>query len=145
METRVTKVAVLMLALAASLGVAAGLHLSGSVQGRASSFDPDAAGVAEAVIGVVMAVGAIWMLSDRVRARTVGIAVNSFALAGFLVGISETASGGRAPDIAYHATVIPLLVISLVTLVRAGRKGAVTGGPDRNRPDRTRSTHPQAA
>jgi hypothetical protein len=113
-----TGVAILMLVEAASLAVASTLHLSGMVDGRAKSFDPDSAGIAEAVIGVVLLVGAVVMLRDPRRARTAGIAANAFALVGFLVGISETARGGHAPDIAYHATVIPLLVISLVVLLR---------------------------
>lgn len=113
-----TGVAVLMLVEAASLAVASSLHLGGLVDGRAKSFDPDAAGLAEAAIGVVLLVGALVMLRDPRRARTAGIAANAFALVGFLIGISETATGGHAPDIAYHATVIPLLVISLVVLLR---------------------------
>jgi peptidoglycan/LPS O-acetylase OafA/YrhL len=113
-----TGVAILMLFEAASLAVASALHLSGVVDGRTTSFDPDAAGIAEAAIGVVLLVGAVVMLRDPRRARTAGIVANAFALAGFLIGISETAQGGHAPDIAYHATVIPLLVISLVVLLR---------------------------
>jgi peptidoglycan/LPS O-acetylase OafA/YrhL len=113
-----TGVAILMLVESASLAVASALHLSGVVDGRTTSFDPDTAGIAEAVIGVVLVVGAVMMLRDPRRARTAGIAVNAFALVGFLIGISETAQGGHAPDIAYHATVIPLLVISLVVLLR---------------------------
>jgi hypothetical protein len=115
-----TGVAILMLVEAASLAVASALHLSGVVDGRTSSFDPNSAGIAEAVIGIVLLVGAVVMLRDPRRARPAGIAANAFALAGFLIGISETAQGGHAPDIAYHATVIPLLVISLVVLLRHG-------------------------
>ena len=111
-------VAILMLVVTASLALTSALHLSGMVDGRTKSFDPDTAGIAEAVIGVVLLVGAVVMLRDPQRARTAGIAANAFALAGFLIGISETAQGGHAPDIAYHATVIPLLVISLVVLLR---------------------------
>ena len=111
-------IAVLMLVEAVSLAVASGLHLGGLVDGRSSSFDPDAAGLAEAVIGGVLIVGALVMLRSPHRARSAGIAANAFALVGFLIGITETASGGHAPDIAYHLTVIPLLVISLVLLLR---------------------------
>ena len=112
-------VAILMAVEAVSLAVASGLHLGGSVHGRSSSFDPDAAGIAEAVIGVVLAVAAVALLRGGIRARTVAIGANAFALLGFLIGISETARGGRIPDIAYHATVIPLLVAGLVLLIRA--------------------------
>lgn len=115
-----TLVAALMLIEAVSLGITSALHLSGLVDGRSSSFDPDAAGIAEAVIGGVLVVGAIVMLRSPRRARAAGIAANAFALVGFLIGISETATGGHAPDIAYHATVIPLLVFNLVVLLRNG-------------------------
>jgi hypothetical protein len=119
-EERVVRlVATLMLLEAASLAIASSLHLGGLVHGRTASFDPDAAGIAEAVIGVVLAVAAIAIFRSGMRARALGIAANSFALFGFAVGISETAGGGDVPDIAYHAAVIPLLVVGLVALVRA--------------------------
>lgn len=123
-------VAVLMLVEALSLAVASGLHLGGLVSGRSPTFEPDTAGLAEAIIGAVLLVGAIVMLRSPHRARTVGIAANAFALVGFLIGITETASGGHAPDIAYHLTVIPLLVISLVLLLRRSSTGppAPSGG-----------------
>jgi hypothetical protein len=114
-------VAMLMVFEAASLGVASALHLSGLVHGRSASFDPDSAGIAEAVIGAVLAVAAIGMFRTPARARAVGIAATSFALVGFLVGISETARGGDVPDIVYHATVIPLLIGGLVLLIRSAR------------------------
>jgi hypothetical protein len=115
-------VAMLMVLEAASLGVASALHLSGLVHGRSVSFDPDSAGLAEAVIGVVLAVAAIVMVRTPPRARAVGIAATALALVGFLVGISETARGGDIPDIAYHATVIPLLIGGLVLLIRSSRR-----------------------
>lgn len=110
-----------MALVAVSLGVATALHLSGLVHGRSPSFDPDAAGTAEAVIGVVLAASAVAMTRLPHRARVVGMAAMSFALVGFLVGISETARGGAIPDIVYHATVIPLLVGGLATLARSKR------------------------
>jgi hypothetical protein len=114
-------VATLMFLEAASLGIASALHLSGLVDGRSASFDPGAAGLAEAIIGVVLAAAAVAMFRTPLRARTIGIAATSFALVGFLVGISDTARGGAIPDIAYHATVIPLLIAALVLLVRTTR------------------------
>lgn len=114
-------VAALMLLESVSLGIASTLHLAGLVHGRASNFNPDAAGTAEAVIGVVLAAAAILMRRQPGRARTIGIAATSFALVGFLVGISETARGGDIPDIAYHATLIPLLIASLALLIRSSR------------------------
>jgi hypothetical protein len=114
------RVAVLMLFEAASLAVASALHLSGQVHGRSAPFDADHAGVAEAIIGVVLGAAAVIMIRAPRRARTVGIAATGFAIAGFLVGLSMTASGGDLPDIAYHLTVLPLLVGGLLLLIRAG-------------------------
>lgn len=127
------RVAIVMSLEAVSLWVASALHLSGLVHGRSASFEPDAAGIAEAVIGVVLAAGSVVMVKDKGRARVVGIASTTFALIGFLIGISETARGGDAPDIAYHATVIPLLIASLVALIRcrAPSSSAPDGQTDR--------------
>ena len=114
----------LLAAVAASLAVASALHLSGHVHGRGAPFDADHAGVAEAVIGTVLAAAAVAMVRAPARARTIGVAATSFATAGFLLGLSITARGGDAPDIAYHLTVLPILVASLVVMVRGGEKVA---------------------
>ena len=57
------------------------------------------------------------MLRSPRRARGAGLAANGFALVGFPIG-SQTAVGGHAPDIAYHATVIPVLLFIVVVLLR---------------------------
>jgi hypothetical protein len=79
----------------------------------------------------VLAVGGVLLLRDRDRARTIAIAATTFALIGFLVGISETARGGDAPDIAYHATVIPLLIAVLALLARDRWADSATRRPAR--------------
>jgi hypothetical protein len=109
-----------MLLEAASLAVASALHLSGHVHGRSAPFDADHAGVAEAIIGIVLVAAAVVMLRALRQARTVGITATGFAIVGFLVGLSMTASGGHLPDIAYHLTVLPLLAGGLFLLIRAG-------------------------
>jgi peptidoglycan/LPS O-acetylase OafA/YrhL len=115
------RVALVLVAVAASLAVASTLHLTGDVTGRSAPFDSDNAGIAEAIIGVVLLGGAGLMLVRPAKARPVGMAVNVFALAGFLVGLSMTASGGHIPDLAYHLTVLPILIGTLVVLTRADR------------------------
>jgi hypothetical protein len=127
-------VATLMALEAISLAAASSLHFAGLVHGRTSSFDPDAAGIAEAVIGAVLGAAAAALFRGGIRARPIGIGASSFALVGFLVGISETARGGHAPDIAYHATVIPLLILGLTLLVRTRQPSAGL----RSRPPRRR-------
>jgi hypothetical protein len=105
---------------ALTLAVISPLHLSGVLAGGAKPFNPTAAGTAEALIGVVLLLGALGLLRNR---RNTAIAAVAFAIVGFLVGLSFTLRGGDATDIAYHATLLPLLLFTLVALART-RHGA---------------------
>jgi len=111
-------IACLMLVEAASLAVASSLHLAGLVHGRAKPFDSTDAGIAEAIIGVVLAAAGWSMLRRPATARAVGLAATAFAILGFGVGLSITVPSGHLPDIAYHVTVLPLLVAGFVVLWR---------------------------
>lgn len=122
-----------MIAIAVSLTVASIVHLVGHVRGRSELYDAEDAGIAEAVIGAVLAAGAVAMLRVPDRARQAGLAATGFAMVGFLVGLSVTVQAGHLPDIAYHAAVLPLLVVVLVALVRMDR-GRV---PERRRTRRS--------
>ena len=116
------RIAALMFFVAATLVVVSVAHLSGHVHGRSAPFDPEDAGVAEAIIAAVLATGAATVLRASARARTVGIATTGCAIVGFLVGLRFTTQGGHAPDIAYHVTVLPVLIVILVALLRADRR-----------------------
>ena len=118
---RPTRVALLLAAIAVSLAVASALHLSGHVHGRGVPFDPDHAGVAEALIGVVLAAAAIGLWRAGLRARRAGLWASGFAIAGFCWGLNVTVRGGHWPDIGYHVAVLPLLVGSFATLLRGRR------------------------
>jgi hypothetical protein len=110
-----------MAAVAVSLGVMSYLHLGGSLgQDGSPPFSADPAGIAEALIGVVLLVGAAVVLLRPERARTVATAVTVFAIAGFVLGLTITISGGDAVDIAYHSTVLPILLGILVLVRRTG-------------------------
>lgn len=111
---------------AATLAVMALLHLAGSLGGSLSSFSAPEAGIAEAVICIVLAYGATGLMKGRPRARAVAIAATVFALAGFVVGLAETIRGGQALDIAYHVTMLPLLALTLRALVRRPTQGTHT-------------------
>jgi hypothetical protein len=117
-QTAIFRVAAVMISVAATLAVASGLHLSGTAKGRSAPFNGIHAGIAEAVIGVVLLVAAIAMLLLPASARPIGITATGFAIAGFVVGLRFTTLGGHRPDIAYHLTVLPVLVASLLILVR---------------------------
>src|SRR5438874_2360829 len=120
-ETLVRKVAAVMAVVALSLAVASALHLAGLVHGRGEPYDVDDAGIAEAVIGIVLAASAAAMVRAPARARTVGLAATGFAIVGFGVGLTITAEGGHAPDIAYHLAVLPVLLGTFVVLLRGRR------------------------
>jgi hypothetical protein len=126
---------------AATLVVGSLLHLSGSVQGRSEPFNAEHAGIAEAVIAAVLAGGAVAMVRHPRHVRAVGLATNGFAIAGFLLGLSFTTRGGHLPDVAYHLIVLPVLLGSVVVLLRLGPPA--TSGQT-NRPDGRASTtrHP---
>jgi len=108
----------LLLAVAASLAVMSALHLGGVLAGGSDPFDPTRAGVAEATIAAVLVGGVLALSRGRRRA---GLASTVFAVAGFVVGLSFTAVGGDAADVAYHAVVLPLLLIAAVTQLRGSR------------------------
>jgi hypothetical protein len=104
---------------AASLAVVSALHLSGLVHGRGPAFSATGAGVAEAVIGLVLLAGAVTLARGGPAGRPAALAATGFAIAGFIYGLSLTVRGGDLPDVTYHATVLPLLIVTLVLIVRA--------------------------
>jgi hypothetical protein len=103
---------------AATLAVASALHLSGNVRGRADPYDATHAGTAEAIIGLVLLGGAFALWRMHGRGRTIGLIANGFAIIGFLVGLNFTARAGHIPDIAYHLTLLPVLVGTEILLWR---------------------------
>jgi hypothetical protein len=112
-----SSIAALMGFEALTLAVISSLHLSHTLSGRSKPFNATAAGIAEAVIGVALAAGAVSLLLAP-RGRTVALAATVVAIAGFLVGLTFTISGGDAIDIAYHAVMLPLLLVTLRALLR---------------------------
>jgi peptidoglycan/LPS O-acetylase OafA/YrhL len=111
------KVALLMIFAAATLAIVAPLHLGG-VLGGSEPFDPTAAGVAEALIGVALAGGAAALLRRSAHAREIAIATTLFAIAGFVLGLTFTVRGGGPFDVAYHLVLLPVLVLILIVLLR---------------------------
>ena len=116
--TRQRRIAFAMGLEAATLAAMALLHIAGSLGGSLSSFSAPDAGIAEAVICIVLAYGATGLMRGKPRARAVAIAATVFAIAGFVVGLGETVRGGQALDIAYHVTMLPLLALTLRALVQ---------------------------
>ncbi|MFF2318811.1 hypothetical protein ACFVTE_21410 [Arthrobacter sp. NPDC058097] len=104
----------LLVVEALSLAVISALHLSGVIHGGTRPYNPEAAGIAEAVIGVVLIAGAVAVLSSPKHGRAAAQAATGFAIAGFIVGLTFTIIGGQPVDVAYHAIVLPLLILTLV-------------------------------
>jgi hypothetical protein len=104
--------------LAASLALVSALHLVGLVHGRGAPFNATAAGIAEAVICLVLLWGASALARRGARGRPGALAATGFAIAGFCFGFIFTVQGGDLPDIAYHATGLPLLIVTLVLIAR---------------------------
>lgn len=119
-------IAWLMVAEAVSLAVMSTLHLTGHLgSGGTNIYQPSSAGVAEAIIGTVLfAAGVVGLLAPD-RARPVAIAATGFAIVGFAIGITITIRGGGSPaDIAYHATVLPILLATMALVLRSGANSA---------------------
>jgi hypothetical protein len=104
-----SKIAALMAAEAASLAVMASLHLGGRLNGT-KPFEPTRAGIAEAIIGVVLAAGSVALLRAGPRAWGVAVAANIFAVgltrgrACSRVGRVSQGAVGAAPGRARSAT-----------------------------------------
>jgi hypothetical protein len=111
-------VGVLMGVEAASLAVMSALHLGGVLRGGSAPFRPGAAGLAELLIGLVLLAAILTLHYAPHRARPIALAALGFAILGFLVGLNFTVRSANTIDIAYHATVLPLLILTLALLLR---------------------------
>jgi len=102
---------------AASYVVAALAHFAILIPG----YEHRAAGTAESVIAAVLLAGlaATWM--GPLFTRGIGLATQMFALLGTLVGLFTIIIGvgpRTAPDIAYHVSIVAVLIWGLVVAKR---------------------------
>ena len=80
--------------------------------------DPfSSAAIPEAVLAVVLAVGAASVWSRVGPAWVVAVVTTLFGLAGVSFGFSLTVSGPRTGDIAYHVGLLAVLVTAALLLV----------------------------
>ena len=117
------RVVALMSFEAVTLVVASTLHLTGVVNGGRPPHGVNRAGIAEAIIAVALVSGVVGLLRGR---RSAAIGAILFAIAGFGVGLSMTAREGATGDIAYHATMLPILLFTLVAAWRTPSVQAVS-------------------
>ncbi|WP_042415798.1 hypothetical protein [Streptacidiphilus anmyonensis] len=114
-----------------SLLVMSVLHLTHVISGGSPPYDPDAAGTAEGVIALVLLIAADRLRREPDGARGFALGALVFAVAGFVLGLSLTVTGGTAVDVAYHCVGLPLLLLALwrqTRVVRAAR--TASGGQD---------------
>ncbi|HEY1330520.1 MAG TPA: hypothetical protein VGH10_03480 [Actinomycetota bacterium] len=121
---------------AATFGVASFLHFDGSIplgfQTVVGESAPRAA-IPEAIIGAVLAAGAIVAFAAPARARPWALAATWFAVAGTTLGLTIVVAGRgphSVPDIAYHASILAVLVAGLIGML-AGIGSRPPGDGDR--------------
>ncbi len=84
-------------------------------------YEHDRAAVAETVIGAVLLAATVLAWFRPVRTRAIALAGQAFALLGTIVGVFTIAVGvgpRTIPDVAYHASILALLVAGLVIAAR---------------------------
>lgn len=123
----------LMLAEAVTFGMASYLHLQGRIPLGFTTITgehfPDAA-TPEAIIGAVVAAGALLVLALPGRARRPAIGVTGFAILGVAVGLSAVirrSTGIVAADLGYHAAIMAALLVTLLLLLRRPVSGTAPG------------------
>lgn len=121
----------LLLAEAVTFGVASYLHLQGHIPLGFTTITgesfPDAA-IPEAIIGGVLAVGALLVLAAPGRARWAAVGVTGFAILGTAIGLAAVIgrSAGSAADIGYHAAIMAAL-LGTFTAALLSRQRRVSG------------------
>src|ERR1700736_2203240 len=101
---------------ASTLAIMSALHLTGILAGGTRPFRPTDAGIAEAVIFVVLIGGAAALARHPLPGRAIALAALGFAILGVIAGLSFTIRGGAAID--NHATMLPLLMITIAAMSR---------------------------
>jgi hypothetical protein len=122
--------AAVMLAAAATFGIASYLHLDGRIPLGFTTITGEhfgRASVPEAIIGAVLAAGAAAVTMAPRRARAAAQGTVGFAVLGVLAGLGFVLTSARphiAADLAYHLSVLVVLLAALLALARPGFSGA---------------------
>jgi hypothetical protein len=110
----------LMLLEAVTFFAAAAIHSGLLVEG----YQHREARIAETVIGIVLLAGAIMASFGPLWARRAGLAAQTFALVGTIIGIVTIAIGvgpRSFADVMYHAIIVCVLIYGVSLAVRARR------------------------
>jgi hypothetical protein len=107
-----------MLAEAASFSVASAIHSGLLIAG----YEHSQARIGEGLIALVLLAGLALTWLRPAWLRGAGLAAQGFALLGTLVGIFTIIVGigpRTIPDIAYHITIVVVLIVGLGVAIRA--------------------------
>ena len=111
-----------LLAEAATLGIASYLHRDGRIPLGFTVIHGEqftAASVPEAVIGAVLAAGAVIVLMAPSVARRAAVFATGFGIFGVVVGTVFVLTSGRPSitiDLTYHAVLLAVLITTMVML-----------------------------
>jgi hypothetical protein len=112
---------------ALTLAVMSSLHLGGLLHPGTDASAGTDAGIAEGILCFVLLGGAAGLVRRGVGGRRLALGTTAFTIAGFCLGLTITARGGDVADIAYHATMLPILAATFVLLLRSrDQSGGVT-------------------
>jgi hypothetical protein len=119
----------LMVIAAVTFWLASAIHFGATVTiGSTTVRDPfPGAAFPEAIVGLVVALGAVALLARWRRSWSLAVGTTAFAIIVTLYGLSVTLGSGRSADVAYHLLVLAVLFVVLGTLiaVRRGRRRTI--------------------
>ena len=118
-------ISALMALAAATLFAASAIHFGLTIPLPGGTLADPFAGAAapEAVIGAVLAVGAVGTLVWWPAARPLAWGATLFAILGVVVGLNFTLPRGSTGDIAYHILLLVLVLSIALRLRRASTRG----------------------
>lgn len=128
-----------LLAAAATLGFASYLHRDGRIPLGFTAVHGEqfpSASIPEAVIGAVLATGALIVLTAPARARRAALSATGFGIFGVMVGTVFLLTSGRPSvtvDLTYHAILLVALLTTLVSLALGRSRPAAARVPRRQR------------
>jgi hypothetical protein len=128
-----------LLAEAATLGIASYLHRDGHIALGFTVIHGEqftGASVPEAIIGAVLATGAVIVLTAPARARRAAVFAAGFGVFGVLAGIFSVLTSGRPSvtiDLTYHSILLAALITTLVMLALWRPRVASGQAPERQR------------
>ena len=119
-------IAALMAIAAVTLALASTVHFGVHLGvGQLAIHDPfPGAAIPEAVIAFVVACGVLAVVSRR-AAWPVALGTTLFAIVGVLFGLSLTLGSARTGDVAYHVSLLVVLVVGLCLLVTPAARRAL--------------------